>query len=588
MTGPQESNISSPGKSINWLTAEFRDAGFERQYREFDAPAHRRHVLALCLISLILAVLVQTIIGGQQQEIPILLKLARVGHALNIVFMLTACLRRFHYRWLDASVAILAILVVWQSLLLEDVAEPDKLGLLIRNVFLIALAYLLLPTRFLFYSATVLAQSIICLYQVLTFFHIDRTEQLSVFALVSGLVLATIYIRWQRDITSRRRFLLTQQRDESLAQLSESESKLRLVTDHLPIFVAYIDNQMCLQYANETGRDWYQLHGVDIVGRKLQELIPRDYRSIEPFAEAALKGEVVHFERVVDCPDGKTRTVAVTHLPHLSANKAVLGYFSQMVDMTEIKQSELDLKNASREAEASNQSKSEFMANMSHELRTPLNAVIGFSSAMASGLAGELQGKQSEYITDIQNSGEHLLSLINDLLDLSKIEAGKLEIYPEQVEADDQIERCLPFVKEQAGVGQVRLRHTPSPDLPELSVDPRMLRQMIVNLLSNAVKFSPEKGTVSCLAMQDSAGRITINIRDEGPGMSAEDIPKALTPFVQTESGMKAGGGTGLGLSLVKEMMALHGGTLEIQSVVGHGTTASLCFPAKPKTIAVE
>jgi PAS domain S-box-containing protein len=588
MTGRPDNNITRSEKGIHWLTAEFRDAGYEHQYREFDAPAHRRHVLALCLISIILAVLVQTIIGAQEQDTPFLLKLARVGHVLNMMFMLTAALRRFHYRWLDVSVGILAILVVWQSLLLEDVADPDKLGLLIRNIFLVALAYLLLPTRFVLYSATVLLQSIICLYQALTFFHIDQNEQMSVFALVLGLLLTTIYMRWQRDITNRKSFRLTQQRNESLAKLSESENKLRLVTDHLPIFVAYIDNQMCLQYANETGRNWYRLHGIDVVGKKLKDLIPRDYPGMAPFAQAALKGEVVHFERVVDYPDGKTRTVIVTHLPHLGANKEVLGFFSQTVDMTEIKRSELDLNNARREAEASNQSKSQFMANMSHELRTPLNAVIGFSSAMAAGLAGDLKEKQREYITDIQNSGEHLLSLINDLLDLSKIEAGKLEIHPEQIDVNDQIERCLPFVKEQAGADQVRLRHTPSPDLPELSVDPRMLRQMIVNLLSNAVKFSPEKGTVSTFAMQDNAGRITVSVRDEGPGMTAEDIPKALTPFFQTESGMEVGGGTGLGLPLVKEMMALHGGILEIQSVVGHGTTASLCFPAKAKAEAAE
>ena len=403
---------------------------------------------------------------------------------------------------------------------------------------------------------------------------------MSLSAVIIMLLLAGTFTRWQREVSNRQRFRTVRQRDNYLDQLAESEAKLRLVTDSLPTFITYVDKDLRLQYINETGKDWYRLHDVEVIGRSLSELISDDYKIIAPRAEAALGGEVVHFERVAPYPDGKTRTVDVTFLPHINANGEVLGYFGQVIDLTNVKRSELDLNNARREAEAANRSKSEFMANMSHELRTPLNAVIGFSSAMAAGLAGELQGKQIDYVRDIENSGEHLLYLINDLLDLSKFEAGHLELQPEQVPLDDQIERCIPFVTEQAKQGRVRLRHIPDPGLPEMSVDPRILRQMIVNLLSNAVKFSPDKGSVRVFATHDKNGCLTVNVSDEGPGMAEEDIPKALTPFIQTETGLRAGEGTGLGLPLVKQMMALHGGSVEIQSIVGQGTVASLCFPA--------
>jgi signal transduction histidine kinase len=215
---------------------------------------------------------------------------------------------------------------------------------------------------------------------------------------------------------------------------------------------------------------------------------------------------------------------------------------------------------------------------MSHELRTPLNAVIGFSQVMQTGLTGDLNEKQMEYLADISNSGEHLLSLINDLMDLAKIEAGKLEIFPEEIQIQAQIEDCLPFVREQAEAAGIELRFIAAHGLPPLFADPRMLRQMLVNLLTNAVKFSPPGSVVSITGDCPEAGGLVISVQDQGVGMAPEDIPKAMTPFGQTESGMHAGG-TGLGLPLVREMMTLHDGTLEISSVKGEGTIASLCFP---------
>jgi signal transduction histidine kinase len=217
---------------------------------------------------------------------------------------------------------------------------------------------------------------------------------------------------------------------------------------------------------------------------------------------------------------------------------------------------------------------------MSHELRTPLNAVIGFSDAMRSGLTGELTANQMDYLKDISTAGGHLLSLINDILDLAKIEAGKLQISREDIDVDYLIADSLPFVREQSDNRNIKLLHdNQDHNRPALYADPRLVRQMLVNLLSNAVKFSPEGGVITIAATETETGELVITVNDKGIGMTPDEISKAMKPFEQTESGVNAGG-TGLGLPLVDRMMALHEGSLELESITGQGTTASLRFPS--------
>ena len=233
-------------------------------------------------------------------------------------------------------------------------------------------------------------------------------------------------------------------------------------------------------------------------------------------------------------------------------------------------------------AESANRAKSEFLANMSHELRTPLNAINGFSEIMLAEMYGPLGDRRYvDYSKDILSSGQHLLALINDILDMSKIEAGKMSLRFEPISLEEVAEDAVRLVRTRAESAGLALSVALS-ELPDVQADYRAVKQVLLNLLSNAIKFTPRGGRIVIAGEQLEEGRVKVSVRDTGVGIAPEDLARLARPFEQIESQLsKTQQGTGLGLALTKSLVELHGGALELTSAPGQGTTASFSLPVR-------
>jgi signal transduction histidine kinase len=241
-----------------------------------------------------------------------------------------------------------------------------------------------------------------------------------------------------------------------------------------------------------------------------------------------------------------------------------------------------EIEDKSAQLEVANRHKSEFLANMSHELRTPLNAIIGFSEVLLERMFGELNDKQAEYLQDILSSGRHLLSLINDILDLSKVEAGRMELELAPFSLPAALDNALTLVRERAARHGIRLELAVDAALGTVVADERKVKQILLNLLSNAVKFTPEGGRVAVRA-EPADGTVEISVSDTGIGIAAEDREAIFEEFRQvgTDYSRKREG-TGLGLALTRRFVELHGGRIWVKSEVGEGSTFTFTLPARP------
>jgi GAF domain-containing protein len=239
-----------------------------------------------------------------------------------------------------------------------------------------------------------------------------------------------------------------------------------------------------------------------------------------------------------------------------------------------------EIEQKSRELEAASRHKSEFLSNMSHELRTPLNAIIGFSEVLGDRLFGELTDKQEEYLKDIMESGQHLLSLINDILDLSKIEAGRMELELTDFDLPQAIDNALTLVRERAGRRGIALHQAVDERLGEILGDERKVKQVLLNLLSNALKFTPEGGRIDVSArFQDSSAEISVT--DTGVGIAPEDQEAVFEEFRQVGTAARKVEGTGLGLTLCRKFVELHGGRIWVKSQVSVGSTFTFTIPVR-------
>ena len=239
------------------------------------------------------------------------------------------------------------------------------------------------------------------------------------------------------------------------------------------------------------------------------------------------------------------------------------------------------LLDAKTKAEIANRTKTEFLANMSHELRTPLNAIMGFSELMKAQMLGPVGNPTYvEYARDIHQSAAHLLQIINDILDLSKVEAGKIELDERPIDLHALVDTSLRLVGERAAEAGVTVANEVPADLPKLFADERLLKQILINLLSNSIKFTEKGGSVRIQATRESTGVMSLSVADSGIGIAEDDLPKVMEPFRQADAALsRKYEGTGLGLPLVKSFVELHRGVFELKSQLGVGTTATMRFP---------
>jgi len=377
--------------------------------------------------------------------------------------------------------------------------------------------------------------------------------------------------------------------NQAAAEAAELRQKLawfREAIDKVGHSVVIFDAQGRLALCNRFYRDGYRSGDRELppeialegkTYRELMELRVR-YRLHKEFADdpaAFIADRVRRFEEGRDCITYlATGRVVRSQYRHLSGGNRV--YIS--TDITELAETE----EKQRATELAYRTKSQFLANMSHELRTPLNAILGFSQLIRDATAGPVDSRYRSYASDIHSAGQHLVNLINDILDLSKIEVGRMKLRETSVDIAGVVEKCCRLVHDRAHEDRLLVKQDIPAGTPYLLADELRLKQIIINLLSNAMKFTPSGGHVRIAALPRADGGLDISVSDTGIGMSAEDIAAALTPFQQIDRGVNRDyDGTGLGLPLAKTLVELHGARFEISSVPGAGTVVTIAMPAE-------
>ena len=374
----------------------------------------------------------------------------------------------------------------------------------------------------------------------------------------------------QSDITALKR------REHELA---DKTALLRATLDNMGQGLLVLDESLRVRLWND--RLWQLFeHPAEALwaGRPIADVV-RDTMRHDP--DLVAEG-IAFYRRGIETRQPSSREI---HMPHKVVEMHLTpmpegGVIATYLDVTEQKRVEADLRRAKEEAELASRSKSEFLANMSHELRTPLNAIIGFADILKGEVFGRLGDQRYvDYAGDIRDSGLHLLKLINDVLDVSKIEFGKIALAEETVDVAAVAQSCVRLMRDRADAAGLTITQSLPPDLPLVQADELRLKQILLNLLSNAVKFTPPGGSVTLSAASDARG-LRIVVADTGIGIEPGDLATALRPFGQIDSRLaRKYQGTGLGLPLTKSMVELHGGRLEIDSAPGVGTKATVWLP---------
>ncbi|WP_298984777.1 ATP-binding protein [uncultured Roseibium sp.] len=370
--------------------------------------------------------------------------------------------------------------------------------------------------------------------------------------------------------------------DTARNQIAEMDTILETATDG----VLVLDQRGTILKVNGSAEALFSANRADMIGAPFTEfLAPESHRAAADYLDGLSRNGVASIlndgrEVLGKVPSGGLIPLFMT-MGRITNGQDEAKYCAVLRDITQWKTAEEELTQAKRQAEDASSAKSDFLAKISHEIRTPLNAIIGFSEVMMEERFGAIgNDRYKDYLKDIRTSGSHIMSLINDLLDLSKIEAGKLDLKFTAVSTNDVINECVALMQPQANRDRVIIRASLPDSVPEVVADPRSLRQIVLNLLSNAIKYNKSGGQVILSTALESNGEVALRVRDTGTGMTAKQLAAALEPFRQLHTASR-GGGTGLGLPLTKALVEANRASFHIDSTPDQGTLVEIIFPTQ-------
>ncbi len=374
--------------------------------------------------------------------------------------------------------------------------------------------------------------------------------------------------------------------DESILQKERDDaiSMLTSIFDVSEIGIVVTDSNARIVRVNDSFVRAFGWEKEELINVQVSSLVTPDerLRAVKNHEEYISTGTRTSGEMKIIRKDGSIANALFTTAT-LELSEKRRFQVTTIMDISLRKQMEETLRNAKTQADTANRAKSSFLANMSHELRTPMNAVIGFSEMMLKETFGPLGNeKYKEYLHDIHMSACHLLDIINEVLDMSKIEAGKIELDDSEFDLLSLIDSVVRMMDSRAFADNIELVRDIQENLPNIIADQKLIRQVLINLITNAIKFSPKETHICIRSMVDFESRLVIEVEDHGIGIPEDKIEQALEPFGQVfeRAENSHDQGTGLGLPLAKAMMELHGGELRIQSEIGKGTIVSIFFPA--------